>query len=156
MDIQISSNFERLLFELCGRDGDAVVEAMSRFRAEGRFAVDDARIGLLREHWSGVRVDDEQTVATIAEVYERTGRLVDPHTAVGIAAARAARPNHGLPVIALATAHPAKFPDAVEAATGIRPPLPTRLADLLTRPERYETLPNDVEAVRSHIERTLG
>jgi threonine synthase len=156
MDIQISSNFERLLFELYGRDGDAVVEAMARFRAEGAFTVDDDRLGLLREHWSGVRIDDEGTKAIIAEVHGRTGLVVDPHTAVGLGAAAAARRDPAVPLIALATAHPAKFPDAVAAATGVRPALPAGLADLFDRPERFVTLPNDREAIRAHIDATLG
>jgi threonine synthase len=156
MDIQISSNFERLLFELFGRDGAAVVDAMARFRAEGRFVMDDDRLGLLREQWSGARIDDEQTKAIIAETWERTGVIVDPHTAVGLGAAAATPRDPAVPLIALATAHPAKFPDAVEAAIGVRPALPPHLADLLTRPERFVTLPNDVDAVRSHIDATLG
>jgi threonine synthase len=156
MDIQISSNFERLLFELYGRDGSAVVEAMAQFRAEGSYAVDADRRALLTEHWSGARIDDEQTKAIIAETYERTGVIVDPHTAVGLGAAAACRRDPTIPMIALATAHPAKFPDAVEAAIGIRPALPERLADLFDRPERFDALPNDVEAVRSYIDITLG
>jgi threonine synthase len=156
MDIQISSNFERLLFELYGRDGTQVVEAMARFRAEGHFTVDADRMGLLREHWSGARVDDEGTKAIIAEMYERTGVIVDPHTAVGLGAAAATRRDPAVPMITLATAHPAKFPDAVEAAIGIRPELPPHLADLFEREERFVTLPNDLDAVRGHIESTLG
>jgi threonine synthase len=156
MDIQISSNFERLLFELYGRDGDAVVDAMARFRSEGAFTVDGDRLGLLGEQWSGVRIDDEQTKAIIAATYERTGVVVDPHTAVGLGAAAAARRDPAVPMIALATAHPAKFPDAVEAAVGQRPALPAPLADLFERSERFVTLPNDLSAVRAHIDATLG
>jgi threonine synthase len=156
MDIQISSNFERLLFELYGRDGDEVVDAMARFRSEGAFTVDGDRLGLLREQWSGVRIDDEQTTAIIAEVHGRTGVVVDPHTAVGLGAAAAARRDPAVPLIALATAHPAKFPDAVEAAIGVRPALPAALADLFERPERCVTLPNDRDEIRAHIDATLG
>lgn len=156
MDIQISSNFERLLFELYGRDGAAVVEAMAQFRAEGQFTVDADRRGPLREHWSGARIDDDATKAIIADTYQRTGVIVDPHTAVGLGAAAACRRDPTVPMIALATAHPAKFPDAVEAAIGVRPALPERLADLFDRVERYDTLPNDVDAVRAFIDTTLG
>jgi threonine synthase len=156
MDIQISSNFERLLFELYGRSGTAVVEAMARFRDEGSYTVDADRRGLLSEHWSGARIDDAATKAIIAETYERTGVIVDPHTAVGLGAAAACRRDPGIPMISLATAHPAKFPDAVEAAIGIRPALPPRLADLFDRPERFDSLPNDLDAVRSYIDATLG
>jgi threonine synthase len=155
MDIQISSNFERLLFELYGRDGAAVVDAMARFRVEGRFSVDADRLGMLREQWSGVRVDDEATLAVITRTYERTGVIVDPHTAVGLAAA-ASRHDPSVPMIALATAHPAKFPDAVEAAIGKRPALPAHLADLFEREERLVTLPADVGTVREYIDSTLG
>ena len=156
MDIQISSNFERLLFELVGRDGAAVVEAMARFREEGAFTVDDDRFGPLREHWSGARVDDAATLAIIAELHDRTGVTVDPHTAVGLGAAAACRRDPTVPMISLATAHPAKFPDAVESAIGSRPPLPDRLADLFEREEHLVQLPNDIDAIRSYIDTTLG
>jgi len=156
MDIQISSNFERLLFELYGRDGEQVVDAMARFRAEGSYTVDEDRRGLLHEHWSGRRIDDDETKAIIARVFERTGEIIDPHTAVGIGAAEAARRDPDVPLISLATAHPAKFPDAVEAAIGRRPALPDRLADLFEREEHYVTVPNDLDAVRAYIDTTLG
>jgi len=156
MDIQISSNFERLLFELEGRDGAVVTQLLAQFRAEGSFHLDETRMGLLQEQWSGLRVDDDETKVIIDETYQRTGVLVDPHTAVGLGAAAASRRDPTIPMIALATAHPAKFPDAVEAATGVRPPLPERLADLLDRPEHFDTLANDLEAVQAHIDQTLG
>jgi threonine synthase len=155
MDIQVSSNLERLLFELYGRDGDAIAELMARFRAEGTVSVDAGRLDLLAEHWSAGRVDDEGTAATIAELHRRTGMLIDPHTAVGLAAAREARADARVPMVVLSTAHPAKFPDAVEAATGVRPPLPPHLADLFDRPERYRVVANDLDVVRSTIETTL-
>jgi threonine synthase len=155
MDIQVSSNLERLLFELYGRDGAAIAELMARFRAEGTVSVDRGRLDLLAEHWSAGRVDDDATSATIADLYERTGMLIDPHTAVGLAAAREARADTRVPMVVLSTAHPAKFPDAVEAATGVRPPLPPQLADLFERQERYETVANDYEVVRGLIESTL-
>jgi threonine synthase len=156
MDIQISSNFERLLFEMVGRDGDQVVEAMARFRHEGRYDVDADRMGLLREDWSGACIDDAATSRVIAETYERTGVVVDPHTAVGLGALAEVRRDPSVPIISFATAHPAKFPDAVEAAIGIRPELPARLADLFERTERYVTLPNDLTAVQRYIDDTLG
>ncbi len=155
MDIQISSNFERLLFELVGRDGDAVVEAMAEFRSTGSFTVEPDGLAPLRELWSGARIDDAATLAIIAELHERTGVLVDPHTAVGLGAAAACRGDRRVPMIALATAHPAKFPDAVEAAIGSRPALPERLTDLFERDEHLVTLPNDIGAVRAHIDATL-
>jgi threonine synthase len=155
MDIQVSSNFERLLFELYGRDGVAVAETMLRFRAEGHFAIEDDRMGLLREHWTGTSIDDEATTEVIRDVHARLGLLIDPHTAVGLGAATMSRADPTTPMIALATAHPAKFPDAVEAATGIRPPLPDRLADLFDRPEHFDTVANDYDAVRAAVESAI-
>jgi threonine synthase len=152
MDIQVSSNFERLLFELYGRDGTAVAETMLAFRSEGRFAVDTHPMGMLAEQWSGASIDDAATTTIIRELYERRGVLVDPHTAVGLGAAAACRADRTVPMVALATAHPAKFPDAVEAATGIRPPLPDRLADLFQRPEHFDEVPLDYETVRAMVE----
>jgi threonine synthase len=147
MDIQISSNHERLLFELLGRDGAAVAELLGRFRSLGSVeAPVDPR-------FDAARVDDDETLATIAEVHRRTGLLVDPHTAVGIAAARRTRHDHDTPMVCLATAHPAKFPEPVQQATGIRPELPEHLADLLDRPERFDVLPADLATVSAHVER---
>jgi len=156
MDIQISSNFERLLFELWGRDGTAVAEAMLRFRADGRFEVDADRMGLLREQWSAASLDDDATVEVIREVHSRCGVLVDPHTAVGLGAAAVCRADRAVPMVAMATAHPAKFPDAVEAATGIRPALPDRLADLFERAERYDTVSADYDTVRGAVAAAVG
>ena len=156
MDIQVSSNFERLLFELYGRDGAAVAETMLAFRTEGRFALDPDRMGLLAEHWSGACIDDATTTAIIGELYRRDGVLVDPHTAVGLGAAARCRQDPSVPMVALATAHPAKFPDAVEAATGVRPALPDRLVDLFDRPEHYDEVPLDYAVIRARIESYLS
>jgi threonine synthase len=98
-------------------------------------------------------IDDAATIRVMRAVHDRTGVLVDPHTAVGIGAARAVRRDPDVPMVCLATAHPAKFPDAVEQATGVRPPLPERLADLLHRPERFDVLPVDLAAVQAHVRR---
>ena len=155
MDIQVSSNLERLLFEIHGRDGAAIAELMARFRSEGTVSVSGDRLELLADHWSAARVDDQQTAATIAEEYERSGMLLDPHTAVGLAAARQARSDASVPMVVLSTAHPAKFPDAVESASGVRPPLPEHLADLFDRPEKFEVCPNDFVTVRGRIEEIL-
>jgi threonine synthase len=150
MDIQVSSNFERLLFELCGRNGDTIQDMMRRFRKSGRMKLTETRWQRMRKLFSGARVDDETTLAVIRRVWERTGELVDPHTAVGLEAARIAGEGDA-PVVALATAHPAKFPDAVERAVGMRPKLPPRLADLYERPERVTTLTNELRAVQDFI-----
>ncbi|MEK9722083.1 MAG: threonine synthase [Rhodospirillaceae bacterium] len=152
MDIQVSSNFERLLFELYGRDGARVAKTMAAFRADGRFGVDADLLAAAREMFDAARFDDAETRAIIDAHYIATDQLLDPHTAVGLAAGRAKRRDTTLPLIALATAHPAKFPDAVEAATGIRPLLPAHMADLLDRDERVVVLPNDVGQVRAFIE----
>jgi threonine synthase len=151
MDIQVSSNHERLLFELSGRDGAATAEWMNRFRQLGAVEVPVDPVFL------AASVDDRATLAEIADLRARTGYLADPHTAVGIAAARRCREGladelAGCPLVCLATAHPAKFPDAVEQATGVRPELPEHLADLLELPERYAVLPADLDAVRAHLE----
>jgi threonine synthase len=125
---------------------------MLAFRAEGRFELDADRMALLAEHWSGTRIDDATTTAIIGDTYRRDGILVDPHTAVGLGAAARARLDPSAPMVVLATAHPAKFPDAVEAATGVRPELPDRLADLFERPEHLVEVPLDQSIIRSTIE----
>ncbi len=151
MDIQVSSNFERLLFELYERDGARVAGLMNAFRDDRAYCIEPAHWRRAARLFSGYRVDDEATAATIRAVYEETGELLDPHSAIGVAAARSIRRVDGVPVVAVATAHPAKFPDAVEAATGIRPPLPPRLAELMDKPEKYTTLPADLAAVEAYI-----
>jgi threonine synthase len=152
MDIQVSSNLERLLFEMLGRDGAAVAELMLRFRSEGGVKVEADRLSWLSEHHNAGELSDEDCLFEIRSTYNSTGYLMDPHTAVGVGVARRLRrPGSDLPMICLGTAHPAKFPDSVEAATGVRPPLPERLADLFDRPERYDTLPNDLDAVRTYV-----
>jgi threonine synthase len=151
MDIQISSNFERVLFESMGRDGTAVAAVMDRFRAEGRFAAEPSAFVALRRLFSGFRLDDEGTLEVVRRTHRRTGEIVDPHTAIGIAAAEAADVAGSVPIVTLATAHPAKFPDAVERAIGERPALPARLADLYQRTERTILLPNDLRRVQDHI-----
>jgi threonine synthase len=150
MDIQVSSNHERLLFELLGRDGAATAELMARSRALG--AVEGPRDPV----FAAASLDDDATLAVIADIHRRTGYLVDPHTAVGIGAAEACRRRPDLPMVCLATAHPAKFPDAVERATGTRPGLPESLADLFQLPERYDVLSPDVAAVRRYVERAVA
>jgi len=155
MDIQVSSNLERLLFELYGRDGQAIADLQTRFRADGDVAIDEFHHGALNENWLGARIDDDGpggTKAIIADVYERSGMVLDPHTAVGLGAARL-HAEPGIPMVTLATAHPAKFPDAVESATANRPGLPDRLGDLFERPERCsEPMPNDLATIQAYVE----
>jgi len=150
MDVQVSSNFERLLFDLYDRDGTAVAAAIASFRRSGRLALGEERLARARAVFEGYRVDDDGTLAIMRSVWRATGELVDPHTAIGIAAGWDGS-DGDTPLVALATAHPAKFPDAVERATGVRPPLPGPLADLLSRPERCVVLPNDLAAVQAHV-----
>ena len=152
MDIQVSSNLERLLFELEGRDGDAVARLLEAFRENGSVAIDEKLHASLASGWLGARFGDDQVLACIAAEADRSGVVLDPHSAVGVLAARECRRDPGVPMVALATAHAAKFPDAVEKATGVRPALPDRLGDLLDRPERMTHLPNDLAGVEAFVE----
>ena len=144
MDIQVSSNLERLLFELLDRDGARTAELMVRFRELG--SVEAPRDPSM----VGARVDDDETIDVIRDVHDRYGYLVDPHTAVGIGAARKST-GDGERVVCLSTAHPAKFPDAVRKAIGEDPRVPERLAAVLERDERYDVVANDVDAVKRFI-----
>ena len=156
MDIQVSSNFERLLFEMNGRDGGLTAEQLHQLRAAGRLAVEeDQQARWLAPVFRAARLDDEETLAVMRSVHADTGLLVDPHTAVGIGAARARREPGGA-TVALATAHPAKFADAVERATGVRPALPDHLADLRDRPERAERGAADLAEVEAVVERATS
>jgi threonine synthase len=152
MDIQVSSNFERLLFDLLDQDGDAVTETLSSFRKSGVFTLAPDRLQRVRRLFDGFRLDDEATLAEITRVYRMTGEVIDPHSAIGIAAARARRREDVPVMVAMATAHPAKFPDAVERACGVRPELPDALSDLYEREERLINLPNDLNQLMSYVE----
>jgi threonine synthase len=150
MDIQVSSNFERLLFEVHGRDPHAVRRMMASLAQSGAFAIGDREMDQIRHEFSSGATDEAETAATIRQTLGETGELLDPHTAVGYAVARRAEASAS-PMVTLATAHPAKFPDAVEKASGIRPGLPPRLGHLMAAKERYTVLPNDVGHVRDFI-----
>ncbi|MCP3910900.1 MAG: threonine synthase [Actinomycetia bacterium] len=151
MDIQVSSNFERLLFEAVDRDGESVDHLLTEFRATGAFGLESDAFDRIADRLTGHRLDDDGTLATIGQIHDELGILVDPHTAVGIAAARACRADPNVPMVTLATAHPAKFPDAVEQATGARPELPPFLAELMDRPERLTPLDNDLTTVEDFV-----
>ncbi len=150
MDIAISSNFERLLFELLDRDPAATAATMAGFRKTGHMEVPHAAWHRATAVMHGFRLDDEGTLAEIRRLDTECGYLADPHTAIGVAAARALPCKH-VPTVAAATAHPAKFPDAMERATGRRPALPKHLADLYEREERFSTAPNDLDAVEAAV-----
>ena len=150
MDIAISSNFERLLFELLGRDPVQTAGIMTGFHTTGRMDVPEAAWARARTLFEGFRLDDAGTTAEIARLHAECGYLADPHTAIGIAAARA-HPCVHLPTIAAATAHPAKFPEAMQHATGARPPLPLHMAHLYEREERFSTAPADLPQVQAII-----
>jgi threonine synthase len=151
MDIQISSNFERLLFDMNNRDGGATTEQLNRFRQTGKLSVEpDQFAKWIAPTFRAHRANDAETLAVMKRIYADSGMLVDPHTAVGIASAEAcAQP--GMPTITLATAHPAKFPDAVQKATGVHPALPDHVADLFDRKERIVNLPNDLQAIEAFV-----
>jgi threonine synthase len=150
MDIQVSSNFERLLFEFLGRNAAQTAAIMADFRATGRMAVPDATWRAIRQTVSGFTLSDDATLAEIRRTWAQAKYLADPHTAIALAAARAQTPI-GLPVIVAATAHPAKFPDAIEAAVGFRPPLPPHLADLYDRAETFTAAPTDLHHVEALV-----
>jgi threonine synthase len=156
MDIQVSSNLERLLFDLYGRDGKALAADMENFRKGKSMTLAPARHQAALQWFEGFRLSDEGTLSEIGRLHRLTGELIDPHSAIGIAAAVEAAKTGDTPVVALATAHPAKFAEAVKRATGVEPPLPPHLADLMTKPERFERLPNDLSAVEAHIKRRLA
>jgi threonine synthase len=150
MDIQVSSNFERMLWVMNHRNGARTGEQLHRFRETGRLAIDpDVWRRWIGEAFRAARATDEETLDEIRRVHAATGLLVDPHTATGTRAARLLAGEH--PVVTMATAHPAKFPDAVERATGIRPALPAHLADLFERPERTEKVPHDLAVVEDLV-----
>ncbi|MDP2086543.1 MAG: threonine synthase [Gemmobacter sp.] len=154
MDIQVSSNFERALFDALGRDGRAVAGLMDDLKSTGAFAIPQGALQALRDTFASGRCGEDETSATITATLAATGELLCPHSAVGVHVAQ----DHlsATPMITLATAHPAKFPDAVERATGIRPALPPRMADLYDRPERVTRVPNDLTALETLVLQRTG
>ncbi|HUD27840.1 MAG TPA: threonine synthase [Novosphingobium sp.] len=151
MDIQVSSNFERLLFDLGGRDGEALAAQMAGFESTKAMQLTNAQREGASALFTSARADADEMASTIRWAWESCGELIDPHTACGLFAARSAGIEPGTPVVTLATAHPAKFPEAVERATGHRPSLPTRVGDLFEREEKCETLPGTFEAVTAYV-----
>ncbi len=152
MDIQISSNFERLLFDLCGQSGAEVQKLMDVMRDKGEFTLTPQQLGQARQYFTASRVSDELTLATIADVYKESGYVLDPHSAVGVAVARQLKLELPEPVVCLACAHPAKFPETIQRSIGITPARPAAVSDLLQKTERSVLLPAD----RNKIERFMA
>jgi threonine synthase len=154
MDIQVSSNFERALYYAYGQDGAAIAALMDEMKTSGGFAISQGALGALRDSFASGACSEDETLAAIRAVYAATGEVLCPHSAVGTHVAQ----GHlgATPMITLATAHPAKFPDAVETAMGTRPALPQRMADLFARPERVTRAPNDLAALQSIIRERIA
>jgi len=153
MDIQVSSNFERALFDAYGRDGAAIAALMAELKAGG-FRISQGALEGLRATFASGRCDEDETLSTIRHFWKDTGELLCPHSAVGV---KVAEEHLGrAPMITLATAHPAKFPDAVERATGIRPGLPPHMADLFDRPERMTRVPKDLAALQALVRERIA
>lgn len=151
MDIMVSSNFERLLFDLYGRDGQAVAELMEHWKTESG-SIDSSRWASARQLFDSWAVDDDRTCEVIKEIYDQTEYLLDPHTAIGVEAARKTRRDGTIPMVSLATAHPVKFPEAVEkSGVDVSPELPLHMKDLFQREERYEVLANDLSVVQAYV-----
>jgi threonine synthase len=155
MDIQVASNFERALFEACDRDATWTRAALTDFVRERRLAIPQEVLASLRARYSAFAADDAATIAASRAVHHETGRSIDPHTGVGVAAAREMKAASG-PVVVLATAHPAKFPEAVRRAIGMPPPVPDRLQGLQSLPERVEILSRDLPLIQDFISSRLG
>jgi threonine synthase len=151
MDIQISSNFERLLFEASRRDAASVRRLMEQLKQSGRFVLPDATLSAIREEFDAGRADETETAAAIRAAWREAGELVDPHTAVALAVADRDTSDSKIPNIVLSTAHAAKFPDAVQAACGVRPPLPAWLDGLMAKPEHVTVMKNDSAEVERFI-----
>ena len=150
MDIQVSSNFERLLFDLHGRDGAALGLAMRGFEADRRMAI-GGDLRAAADLFASARVSEDDMSVALRWACENAGQIIDPHTAIALSAARAAELPDEVPIVTLATAHPAKFRDAVERATGQRPAMPGRVGSLFDRAERYDTLPADLAAIEAYV-----
>ncbi|QFS84111.1 Threonine synthase [Roseivivax sp. THAF40] len=154
MDIQVSSNFERALFDAYGRDGAAIAQLMDELKAGG-FHVSQGALEKLREDFTSGRVSEDETLAMITRAHKTMGELLCPHSAIGVHVAER-HLDPAVPMVTLATAHPAKFPDAVEKASGIRPPLPARMADLFDRPERMTRAENDLTKLETLIKERIA
>lgn len=155
MDIQVSSNFERMMFDLSGRNGSAIKTYMADFADTGKITLSDAEISKARAVFEAKQVDDKTTSEVMAHLQQATGYVTDPHTAVGIEASKLLNAD-AAPRVTLSTAHPVKFGEAVQSATGISPELPSHMADLYDREEGYAELANDITALQTLILKGVG
>jgi threonine synthase len=151
MDIQVSSNFERLLFEASGGDSAGVTHLLTEFRANGHATIDPGWMSQIRSEFDAGRLDDAGTLKEMQRVFLEHGRLIDPHTAVGLAVGRELRTANNVPLVVMGTADPAKFAAAVKEATGEVADLPPRVGDLMNMPEHFDVIPNDLDAVRPFL-----
>jgi threonine synthase len=156
MDIEVSSNFERLLFDLYDREGDAVIQLMDALKEDGTFALSQGATQKLHDEFDSGRCTEAETSAQIKRSYEDTGEVLCPHSAIAVKVANSIVRDETVPMITLATAHPAKFPAAVEAACGVHPALPERMADLFARDERMTKVDNNLGAVEALIRERIG
>jgi threonine synthase len=156
MDIQVSSNFERLVFDLYDREGKAVAQLMAELKSAGTFTLSQGAMKRLLDEFDSGRCSEEDTTITIADVFRHTGEVLCPHTATGIKVAGEAKRDKAVPMVTLATAHPAKFPAAVAEACGVHPELPPRMADLFEREERVTRVAGELEAIEAIIRERIG
>jgi threonine synthase len=155
MDIQISSNFERYLCDLLEHETDSISKLMDSFKSQNKYSISEAHMAKARSQFSATRCDDAQTIEMMRECYANTGYILDPHTAVGVFAANQLTDDPSVPLISLACAHPAKFPDAVKEAIGVHPELPKHLEDLYDRPEFVSVLKNDQDLVQDFVRKNI-
>ena len=157
MDIQAASNFERLYFEGVRHEGVDTARAMRAFADLGVIDVPPSALGMIKGLFRGAGVDESETARTMLAIHNSTGELIDPHTAVGVAAAKRIGPaSPDTPMVVLSTAHPAKFPETVKAATGAEPPIPPQVLALRKKRERIQRVPNDLQAVKSVVREVMG
>ena len=156
MDIQSASNFERLYFEAARRDGTETARAFQAFAENGAIDIPPKALEAMADLFTGIAIGEDETARTILATYNETGELIDPHTAVAMAAAHRLKADLDGPLVVLSTAHAAKFPEAVEAAARVAPTLPSAANHLAGRAERFDHLPNDVEAVKAYVRDFAG
>jgi threonine synthase len=157
MDIMVSSNFERLLFDLYDKDGLAIAALMDKFAETGKLEIEPHRLEKAKAVFTSYAANDDVTIATIAKMYKETGEIIDPHTAIGVKAAEECNVDENIPMIMIATAHPAKFVEAIlKSGQKEEPKLPEHLADLLSREEKYSVIENDITKIQEFIAKNIS